>query len=114
MITVEMGSPERAGRHRFRELGVYDDGFLPGLERLVAVLHDAGARASVHLGHGGSRAQGCLGRNWLYYGARRGTGPSMRQLAREDQKVLVIGDAAHAGKARDAIDDAFRAALLRG
>ena len=34
LITVEMGSPERAGRHRFRELGVYDDRFLPGLERL--------------------------------------------------------------------------------
>jgi dimethylglycine catabolism A len=57
LITVEMGSPERAGRHRFRELGVYDDRFLPGLERLVGALHDAGARASVQLGHGGSRAR---------------------------------------------------------
>ena len=27
LITVEMGSPERGGRHRFRELGVYDDRF---------------------------------------------------------------------------------------
>jgi dimethylglycine catabolism A len=27
LITVEMGFPERAGRHRFRELGVYDDRF---------------------------------------------------------------------------------------
>jgi 2,4-dienoyl-CoA reductase-like NADH-dependent reductase (Old Yellow Enzyme family) len=56
LITVEMGSPERAGRHRFRELGVYDDGFLLGIERLVAVLHDAGARASVQLGHDAFRA----------------------------------------------------------
>src|SRR5919199_475812 len=57
LITVEMGSPEKVGRHRFRELGVYDDRFLPGLERLVGVLRDAGARVSVQLGHGGSRAR---------------------------------------------------------
>ncbi len=57
LITVEMGSPEKAGRHRFRELGVYEDRFLPGLERLTTVLHDAGAQVSVQLGHGGSRAR---------------------------------------------------------
>ena len=57
LITVEMGSPERVGRHRFRELGVYDDRFLPGLQRLVNALHDAGAVVSVQLGHGGSRAR---------------------------------------------------------
>jgi NADPH-dependent 2,4-dienoyl-CoA reductase/sulfur reductase-like enzyme len=51
-------------------------------------------------------------RNWLYYGARRGTGPAIRRLARADQKVVVIGDAASSGKARDAVDGAFRAALL--
>src|SRR5215211_3562494 len=42
----------------------------------------------------------------------RGTGPDVRRLARPDQKVTVIGDAAQAGKARDAVDGAFRAALL--
>jgi dimethylglycine catabolism A len=57
LITVEMGSPEKVGRHRFCELGVYDDRFLAGLERLAGVLHEAGARASVQLGHGGSRAR---------------------------------------------------------
>jgi len=51
-------------------------------------------------------------RDWLYYGARCGTGPDVRRLARPDQKVTVIGDAAQAGKARDAVDGAFRAALL--
>ncbi len=60
LVTVEMGSPERAGRHRFRELGVYDDRFLPGLERLTTDLHDAGARVSVQLGHGGSRARNAV------------------------------------------------------
>jgi len=45
------------GRHRFCELGVYDDRFLAGLQRLVGALHEAGARASVQLGHGSSRAR---------------------------------------------------------
>src|SRR5215471_19776218 len=31
LITVEMASPTRAGRHRRRELGIYDNRFLPGL-----------------------------------------------------------------------------------
>jgi dimethylglycine catabolism A len=57
LITVEMASPELAGKHRFRELGIYDDRFLPGLRRLVDTLHAAGAAVSIQLGHGGSRAR---------------------------------------------------------
>ena len=30
LITVEMASPEKAGRHRRRELGIYKDEFIPG------------------------------------------------------------------------------------
>ena len=30
LVTVEMASPERVGRHRFHELGIYDDRFIPG------------------------------------------------------------------------------------
>src|SRR5262249_39168357 len=43
LITVEMASPEKAGRHRRREIGIYDDRFLPGLTRLVDEIHRAGA-----------------------------------------------------------------------
>ena len=57
LITVEMASPERAGRHRFRELGIYDDRFLPGLERLTAALHASGAKASIQLGHAGGHTR---------------------------------------------------------
>src|SRR5688572_5185656 len=57
LITVEMASPERAGRHRRRELGIYDDRFLPGLTRLVAAIHAGGARASIQLGHGGGHTR---------------------------------------------------------
>src|SRR5437867_13329599 len=46
LITVEMASPEKAGRHRRRELGIHDDRFLPGLTRLVEAIHRGGAKAS--------------------------------------------------------------------
>jgi hypothetical protein len=51
-------------------------------------------------------------RNWFYYTARRGTAPRFRHLARTGQRVIVIGDAARAGKSKDAIRSAFDAALL--
>lgn len=57
LVTVEMAAPEKAGRHRHRELGIYDDRFLPGLTRLVARLHEAGARTSIQLGHGGGHTR---------------------------------------------------------
>jgi 2,4-dienoyl-CoA reductase-like NADH-dependent reductase (Old Yellow Enzyme family) len=57
LITVEMASPERAGRHRHRELGIYDDRFLPGLVGLVEMIHRGGAKASIQLGHGGGHTR---------------------------------------------------------
>ena len=57
LITVEMASPEKAGRHRRRELGIYDDRFLPGLQRLVRAIHEGGAKASIQLGHGGGHTR---------------------------------------------------------
>jgi dimethylglycine catabolism A len=57
LITVEMASPERSGKHRKFELGVHDDGFLPGLGRLVDAIHAGGAKASIQLGHGGGHTR---------------------------------------------------------
>src|SRR5258708_28004903 len=57
LITVEMGAPERGGRHRRREMGIYDDRFLPGLTRLVSEIHRGGAKASIQLGHGGGHTR---------------------------------------------------------
>src|SRR5437773_5033571 len=57
LITAEMASPERAGRHRRRELGIYDDRFLTGLIRLVEEIHRSGAKASIQLGHGGGHTR---------------------------------------------------------
>ncbi len=30
LITVEMASPEKCGRHRRHEIGIYEDRFVPG------------------------------------------------------------------------------------
>src|SRR5713101_2392718 len=57
LITVEMASPEKAGRHRHCELGIYDDRFLPGLARLADAIHRGGAQASIQLGHGGGHTR---------------------------------------------------------
>ncbi len=57
LITVEMASPEKVGRHRRREIGIYDDRFLPGLTRLVDAIHRAGSKASIQLGHGGGHTR---------------------------------------------------------
>jgi 2,4-dienoyl-CoA reductase-like NADH-dependent reductase (Old Yellow Enzyme family) len=57
LITVEMASPERAGRHRNFELGIYDDRFVPGLSRLVDALHARNARVSIQLGHAGGHTR---------------------------------------------------------
>ena len=57
LITVEMASPEKVGRHRRRELGIYDDRFLPGLTKLVHEIHRGGAKASIQLGHGGGHTR---------------------------------------------------------
>ncbi|MGE8941628.1 NAD(P)-binding protein [Leptospira interrogans] len=57
LITVEMAAPEKCGRHRRFELGLYDDRFLPGLTELVKVIHASGAKASIQLGHGGGHTR---------------------------------------------------------
>jgi dimethylglycine catabolism A len=57
LITVEMASPEKCGRHRRHEVGIYDDCFVPGLTRLVSAIHGGGAKASIQLGHGGGHTR---------------------------------------------------------
>jgi 2,4-dienoyl-CoA reductase-like NADH-dependent reductase (Old Yellow Enzyme family) len=57
LVTVEMASPERVGRHRFHELGIYDNRFLPGLRRLTDAIHKHGAKASIQLGHAGGHTR---------------------------------------------------------
>ena len=57
LVTVEMCSPELAGRHRAHELGIYDDKFIPGLKRITQAIKDAGAKASIQIGHAGGHTR---------------------------------------------------------
>lgn len=57
LVTVEMAAPEKAGKHRHNELGLYDDRFLPGLRALVMAIHAEGAKASIQIGHGGGHTR---------------------------------------------------------
>ena len=57
LITVEMAAPEKVGRHRHNELGLYDDQFLDGLRSLVDVIHAEGAKAAIQIGHGGGHTR---------------------------------------------------------
>src|ERR1051326_960894 len=57
LITVEMASPEKCGRHRRHEIGIYDDRFLPALAGLVGEIHRCGATAWIQLGHGGGHTR---------------------------------------------------------
>lgn len=57
LVTIEMSSPEKVGRHRRFELGLYDDRFLPGLSKLADMLHGHGASVAIQLGHGGGHTR---------------------------------------------------------
>ena len=57
IITVELCSPVPGGDHRRRELGIWDDKFLPGLRDLTTAIHRAGAKSSIQIGHAGAHAR---------------------------------------------------------
>lgn len=57
LVTVELTSPIPGGAHRRREVGIYDDRFLPGLKTLVDRIHATGAKASIQIGHAGAHAR---------------------------------------------------------
>jgi dimethylglycine catabolism A len=80
-----------------------------GLGRLPALLLDRGAGRWPVLSRIFANP---AFRRWFYDRARRATGDAVRGIARPGQEVVVIGDAAKAGKSKPAIASAFEAALL--
>jgi 2,4-dienoyl-CoA reductase-like NADH-dependent reductase (Old Yellow Enzyme family) len=110
LITVEMASPTRAGRHRRRELGIYDDRFLPGLNWLVAAIHSGGAAASIQLGHGGghTRADICdatpIAPSSVRHAVFEVTDETVipKEMTVEDIRFTIAGFAAAAARAEQA------------
>ena len=74
------------------ELGVFDDGLLPGLTRLASALHDRGATAFVQIFHGGVRADRSV-TGVVPWSASEGEGA---RAATEDDVHRVIGQFADA------------------
>jgi hypothetical protein len=101
-----------------------EPGLLGRFDRIVvatgaAYLFSSGALAMGLLEHGAghwpivSRVMtSSKVRDWFYHRARKATADRFTRLAKPDQIVTVIGDAAKPGKSKEAIASAFEAALL--
>ncbi|WP_258360352.1 NADH:flavin oxidoreductase [Moorella sulfitireducens (nom. illeg.)] len=55
LIIVEHAYISREGQAHPQQLGIYDDGLLPGLTRLAAGIHAGGAVAGIQINHAGAR-----------------------------------------------------------
>ncbi len=55
LVIIEHAYIERIGRASPRQLGIYDDGLLPGLKRLVEAVKSHGAAIAIQLAHAGAR-----------------------------------------------------------
>jgi 2,4-dienoyl-CoA reductase-like NADH-dependent reductase (Old Yellow Enzyme family) len=73
LVIVESTKIERRGCGTVGDLGLWDDAFVPGLERIVDLVHDCGAACGIQLGPSGRKAR--VARPW------EGGGPLERASA---------------------------------
>jgi len=93
LIVVEVGSIEHpVSKSNFRQLGINDDKFLPGMTDLTRVIHKHGAKAAIQLHHAGRKAF------TVFTGGPQGVAPSPvpitggevpRELTLKDIKRLI-------------------------
>jgi 2,4-dienoyl-CoA reductase-like NADH-dependent reductase (Old Yellow Enzyme family) len=62
LVVVESTKIERRGCGTVGDLGLWADAFVPGLKRIVDLVHDCGAACGIQLGHSGRKAR--VGRPW--------------------------------------------------
>jgi 2,4-dienoyl-CoA reductase-like NADH-dependent reductase (Old Yellow Enzyme family) len=70
LVMVESTKIERRGCGTVGDLGLWDDAFVPGLARIVDLVHGCGAACGIQLGHSGRKAR--VARPW------EGGGPLVR------------------------------------
>lgn len=94
LIIVSWASTEVKGRaFKGEDYGIWDDSFIPILNRLVEALHRHGAKVGLHIFHGGSYTNPAIAgahpisasayRNWL-------TGETSREASHEEIKEAVV------------------------
>jgi len=57
LVMVESTKIERRGCGTVGDLGLWDDVFIPGLQRIVDLVHQCGAACGIQLGHSGRKAR---------------------------------------------------------
>ncbi len=57
LVMVESTKVERRGCGTVGDLGLWDDAFVPGLTRIVDLIHHCGAAAGIQLGHSGRKSR---------------------------------------------------------
>ncbi len=57
LVIVESTKIERRGCGTIGDLGIWDDALVPGLKRVVDLIHQCGAAAGIQLGHSGRKAR---------------------------------------------------------
>ncbi|MFM1991771.1 MAG: hypothetical protein RJA99_4728 [Pseudomonadota bacterium] len=62
LVMVESTKVERRGCGTVGDLGLWDDAFVPGLARIVDLVHASGSACGIQLGHSGRKAR--VGRPW--------------------------------------------------
>src|ERR1700704_2419052 len=55
LVFTEASAVTAGGRVSPQDLGVYDDGHVPGLARIVHFIHAQGARAGIQIAHAGRK-----------------------------------------------------------
>lgn len=57
LIIVEATGIEPRGRISNRDLGIWEDGHIPGLKKLVEIVHAQGAKVAIQLAHAGRKSE---------------------------------------------------------
>jgi NADPH2 dehydrogenase len=111
LIIVEHTFIEPAGRHKPKQLAVYDDRFLPGLKKLAEKIREAGPGVALQLAHAGSNSASSpepVGPSAVPHPV---SGRVPRELTRADLTELLV---AYRAAARRAVAAGFSAVEIHG
>lgn len=55
LVIVEHSYVDFGGRYTATQIGVHDDGLIPGLSQLVEIIHESGAAVAIQINHSGGK-----------------------------------------------------------